>query len=173
MSWEQGRKSEGRQANPGRGGYGDNGRLCPQARDWRPPCREKPVFPRDAPGCGLRSASLAHEGGKVSHPSELQFSYWGAGNSPCLTVMTWNKGCEVSGCATGLVCIPSGDSWVCCISLFSFSPCVLLTELSRTKTLRGRGEDIMTPVFLPNIWHFRSLGCCGGDYFLSEVISQL
>lgn len=50
--------------------------------------RKAPVFPRDALGCGLRSATFAHEGGKVSHPSELQFSYWGAGNSPCLTVMT-------------------------------------------------------------------------------------
>lgn len=48
--------------------------------------RRAPVFPRDTLGCGLRFATFAHEGGKLSHP-ELQFTYWGAGNSPCLTVM--------------------------------------------------------------------------------------
>ena len=54
----------------------------------RPVERRAPVFPRDALGCGLGFATFAHEGGKVSHRSELQFSYWGVGNNPCLTVMT-------------------------------------------------------------------------------------
>lgn len=139
MSWEQGRKSGGRQANPGRGDYGDNGQLWPQSCDWRPPCGEKGTcFPQRHTGLWSQICHFCPWGW------ESQSSLWasvfllGSRNNPCLTVMTWNKGCKVNGCTTLLVCIPSGDSWVCCISLFSFSPCVLLTELSRMKTLRGR-----------------------------------
>lgn len=48
---------------------------------------ERHLFLRDALGCGLRFALLPRRRWKSQYIQKLDFSCWGAGNSPCLTVM--------------------------------------------------------------------------------------
>lgn len=73
MSWEQGRKSGGRQVDPGRGDYGMAPIMFSPETHW---------------AAVSDLLLLPVRLGKSLHPSELQFSYQGASNSSRLTGMT-------------------------------------------------------------------------------------
>lgn len=83
---------ENRERKSGRGQLNAReGRLWdgPQSHDWRQPQKERHRSSLRHHWAVVSDLPLLTVGlGRSPHPSELQFSYWGAGNSACLLGMT-------------------------------------------------------------------------------------